>query len=279
LIGRHSRALDEVDGAVDDVARRILVIDPFERVMAARVVQDGHGRVLVLRERHQLGHRACDRRPIETSANEQDGQLGPERLHVGRAVVHDRGLERRAPRVQHEREAARDVAGTGVHRNALAIDANRGAIGRQVRQERIEVLLDRTGTQVRHDRQHPLRCGDFGPGLEERLGTLRAGDGVEDDQRRQWARGRAWAEDVHPQLSVRLVLQHFEGRRRRHRIEEAFLRASEGRERRQRNGRSKVSSHGRIVLSPRAWIQPQVFVPPADGSKRPGVRTSCHRRG
>ena len=171
-IRRRRAAGDEVQRGVDHVARRRFVVDHLEGMMAARIVDDGDRHVLGLRQRDQVGHRAVDGRAIEAGPHEQRRQVTAERLHVGGAVVQGHRLERRPPRIDEQRQGARHVAGGGVDGDPVGIRPERGAVGRQVREQRIEVLLHGGEAQIRQDRHQALRSGDLRPGLVERLAQV-----------------------------------------------------------------------------------------------------------
>ena len=241
--------------------------------MAARIVDDRDRHVLGLRQRDQVGHRAVDGRAIEAGPHEQGRQVAAERLHVGAAVVEDRRLERRPSRIHEQRQAAEHVARAGVDGDPVAVRAERRGVGGEVREQRIEVLLQRGDAQVRQDRHQALRGGDLGPGLVERMPALRPGHGVEQDQHRRRRGGVARTIDVHPQVAVGLIREQRERRRRGSRIvEPAFLGASDRAEREDGSNGDEGSEHHGIVRAARLAIQRGVPVRAGGGTNRlPGT--------
>ena len=188
-IRRRGRAKDELDRAIDRLARRILVVDDLERVVSTRIVEERDRRVLDHGRGREPQHLAVDGRTIESGANQQDRQIGPEPRDVRTAVVHDRRRNRRLLRLLHDRQRSRHVAGAGVDRDPFGVDAKRRTVRAEMRDQRFEVLREALHAEIRQDRDELFRSGDFGPGLIERIAALGASRDVEEDDRRQRTAG------------------------------------------------------------------------------------------
>jgi hypothetical protein len=217
----------ELDGPIHHVARRIVMIEDLECVMARRMVQKGQRGVLHRGAGRQVGNRPIHRRPIEPGTHVQERQIPPELRHVGRAVVHHGRPDRRLLGVLNERQRPEHVPGTRVERYTLAVDAQPRAVGGEVRKQHIQILRKALVAEVRKDGDDAFRRRDLRPCLVERVAALRASRDVEEDERHSGgARGISRAVHVHVQRrAVRHVHRYSDGRRGRRRICEApFLR-------------------------------------------------------